>query len=216
MRIFALLLLGLVLASTNVALAQTLPNDAPAPRGIEREPVAPGPSPQQRGEEQSDAAYAKLVDALFDKLKEAKSEPEAETIDDALTALWVRRGGTTAELYLTWAQEDFSNQRFGRALDYLDAVITLQPDNFEAYYRRAIVHFQQRDLGQAITDLGRTLALEPRHYGALGSLGTILSDIGREEEALKAFKAAHALIPLRESLKKQIDILEPKIEGRPG
>lgn len=185
-------------------------------RKIEREPVAPGPNPQQRGEAQSPESYRKLVDALFVKLREAKNEDEAETVDDALTALWVRRGGTTAQTLIEWSQEEFVEKRFGAALDYLDALLAIDPDNFEAYYRRAVIAYQQRDLGRAIGDLGRVLALEPRHYGALGSLGTILSETGREKEALAAFRAALELMPWRQQLKRQVERLVPTVEGRPG
>ena len=187
-----------------------------APQRIEREPVAPGPNPQQRGEAQSPEAYAKLVDALYVKLREAKSEAEAETIDDALTALWARRGGATAQTLLEWSQEEVARKRYATALDYLDALLVINPDHFEAYFRRAVIAYQMRAIGQAINDLGRTLALEPRHYAALGVLGHILAEIGREKEALAAFQSALALIPLRGQLKKQVERLSPQVEGRPG
>lgn len=183
---------------------------------VERDPVAPGPNPEQRGEAQSEEAYGKLVDAIFVKLREAKSEAEAETIDDALTALWVRRGGATAETLLEWAQEEFSQQRFGPALDYLDALLIMQPDNFEAYFRRGVVHYRQHDISQALNDFARTLSLEPRHYGALGNLGALLGDIGRDKEAFAAFKAALELMPKRGALQKQVERLAPKVEGLPG
>ena len=208
--VLTLLMLGLLSVAT---LAQSGAQSRPP---LEREPVAPGPNPQQRAEGLLAENQDRLVDALFVKLQEAKSEQEAETLDDALTALWVRRGGTTSQLLLEWAQEEFAQQKPSQALDYLDALLILEPNNFEGYYRRAVTNYQAKDLGRALNDLGRTLSLEPRHYGALGTLGTVLSELGRDKEALEAFRAAQKLIPRRSILMRHIERLTPKVDGRPG
>lgn len=208
----------IILILTCMCLSQAVlgQNSGSSGERLERETVAPGPNPQQRGEALSEPAQQKLVDALFVKLREATSEAEAEAIDDALTAFWVRRGGATAQTLIEWSQDEFAHKRFGAALDYLDACLVLNPDHFEAYFRRAVVYVQQRELGKAIVDFTRVLSLEPRHYGALSHLGSIFNETGHKKEALAAFKAALALMPQRTALKRQVERLTPEVEGRPG
>ena len=57
------------------------------------------------------------------------------------------------------------------------------------------------------------LALEPRHFGALAGLGTILREIGDEKRALEAYRRAIAVDPHLANVQKAIDDLEGKGAG---
>lgn len=213
-RFVIALLAGLV---STMALAQS---DQPRPprnspeRGQDVEAVAPGPSPQQRAERYSEATRAKLLDQLFEKLKDASSPEESKMLGEAISALFLRSGSPTIDLMMVWAADEMAHGDKGRALDYLDAIVALAPDDAEAYFRRAAVHYAMRNFGKALDDLNKTLVLEPRHYEALAGLGAILRDLDRPKEALAAYRAAQALNPQMESAKKAIETLSRRVEGR--
>ena len=48
-------------------------------------------------------------------------------------------------------------------------------------------------------DIQNTLALEPRHFGAISGLGLIFDTLERPEHALKAFRRVKEIYPLSRS-----------------
>jgi Flp pilus assembly protein TadD len=64
-----------------------------------------------------------------------------------------------------------------------------------------------------MADIARVLTLEPRHWGALAGLGMILDEMGREDEALDAFRASFALNPHQQDVKDAIARLETTLAG---
>ena len=57
-------------------------------------------------------------------------------------------------------------------------------------------------------------ALEPRHFAALSGLGIMLEEMGDLENALAAFRAAHAIHPHRPDIEQAIGRIEQELEGR--
>ena len=58
------------------------------------------------------------------------------------------------------------------------------------------------------------LSLEPRHFGALAGLGTILRELGDDKRALEAYRQALALDPHMDNVQKAIDELEKGSGGK--
>jgi tetratricopeptide (TPR) repeat protein len=206
----AVAFLALLVGPVDPAFAQ-----APAERAPPREEqVAPGPGPQERGSLDSAVVRARLLDDLFARLKAAATAQEADAVDDAIEAIWARTGSPTVDLLMGWAVEELARRNAGRALDYLDGVLVLDPDHAEAYYRRGQLHFSRRDYAKAMADLERALALEPRHYGALVGIGTMLRDLRRDRPALAAFRAALAIHPHHQAAKRGVEALAARVDGR--
>ena len=65
----------------------------------------------------------------------------------------------------------------------------------------------------AIADTRKALELEPRQFMALQGLGDLLSALGDDKGALKAYEAALAINPSMEQAKRQADTLRRKIDG---
>ena len=63
------------------------------------------------------------------------------------------------------------------------------------------------EYGRSLADLEHVLALEPRHFGALAGLGTIMHAIGQDGKALVAYKRALDLDPNLETVKDAISQL---------
>ena len=72
------------------------------------------------------------------------------------------------------------------------------------------------DLEGSVDDIERTLALEPRHFGALSGLGLIYQEIEKWDAALRAFEAALRINPHMPTVRANIEKLRQRSrESRP-
>jgi tetratricopeptide (TPR) repeat protein len=170
-------------------------------------------SPRQTGPGAVELSRAQQLDALFETLKAAKNEEAANAAENSITALWLDSGSDTVDLLMEWTLAAVKEKNFPLALDYLDRILTLKPDYVEGWNTRATVYFMTEDLGKALADIERVLAIEPRHFGALAGLATILRELGEEKRALEVYRRAIAVDPHLPNVQKAIDDLEGKGAG---
>jgi lipoprotein NlpI len=71
------------------------------------------------------------------------------------------------------------------------------------------------DWTASVVDIQRTLALEPRHFGALFGLGLIYDALEQPQAALRSFEATLDLNPHSESTRLKIEELRRQLQGRP-
>lgn len=161
------------------------------------------------------SAHEPSLDELLDDLRKAKSRDEVKAAQAAVLSRWLDSGDATADLLMRWALAAMGSKNLPRALDLLDAVTQLEPAYVEGWNKRATVHFMRDEYGPALSDLLRALAIEPRHFGALAGLGTILEELGKDEDAVAAYRRALEVNPHLEEVRKSLDKLELKVDGRP-
>jgi tetratricopeptide (TPR) repeat protein len=213
--IAAALAFGFLPGSTALA-AETAKEDgrvggkADAPSG-----TATTASAREATQDAKPPSRAEQLDSLFDMLKNAKDQSEAENTENLIAALWLKSGSDTVDLLMEWTQQAVKDKNYPLALDYLDRIVTLKPDYVEGWNTRATVYYMRDDYGRALADIEKTLRLEPRHFGALTGLGTILREIGEEQRALEVYRRVIALDPHLDSVQKAIKELSGKgAEGR--
>jgi len=153
---------------------------------------------------------AEQLDALFQTLKNAKSDVEATTAENSIAAIWMKSGSDTVDLMMGWTEDAIQEKDYSLALDYLDRILTLKPDYVEGWNTRATVEYLTDDYGSSIADIEKTLKLEPRHFGALVGLATILREIGQEKRALEVFRYVYGIDPHLPHVKQAIDELTAK------
>ena len=90
-----------------------------------------------------------------------------------------------------------------------------QPEFAEAWNKRATVLYLMGDYQRSVADVEQTLALEPRHFGALAGLGLINLALDREVAALRAFEAALNIHPQQPGLRAKIKELRTRLGGKP-
>lgn len=199
--------IGLLAASP--AAGQIVAPDPEPPVKIP-EPPAELPDPSER-----DAAdRAEALDGLFAALAEA-GESEWEPLQQQIMARWARSPSPSMTLLLARATRAMEREDFETALAFLDDLVRLAPDFPEAWNRRATLHFLREDYGRSLADIQRTLALEPRHFGAMAGLGIILDRLDREAEALRVYRRALEIHPHLEGAKEAVERLTLEVEGRP-
>ena len=153
------------------------------------------------------------VDGLFTRLQNADTE-EAGRIESEIWIEWSKSGSPALDLLLQRGRDAMAAGDNVTAIEHFTAIIDQDPTFAEAWNARATAYFNVGDLGPAIADIGHTLTLNPRHFGALSGLGMILEETGKTERALEVYKAALALHPHLEGVSDAIERLESEAEGQ--
>ncbi len=154
------------------------------------------------------------LDGLFDQLKRTGDKRRAERISQRIWQTWRESDSRSVDLLTHWARGATTKKDYAVALDLLSQVVSLRPNYAEGWNQRATLHYAMGNLDKSIADIERTLALEPRHYGALAGLGAILQRLGRKEAALEAWYRALSVYPAMEGAQKAVLDLEEDLAGR--
>jgi len=153
------------------------------------------------------------LDRLFADLKRERNEKAAERIANQIWQQWGDSGSASIDLMMQWSQKAIEQQKFDVALDFLDQVTTLQPGYAEGWNRRATVHYLMKNYAKSMTDIERTLRLEPRHFGAISGLAQIMADTGRKKAALDAWQRVLDIYPMMRSAQQQVSSLSEELTG---
>ena len=135
------------------------------------------------------------LDSLFDSLAQARTAAAARPIEERIWAIWSDAGDPEINALMRRGAIALRQDALDQARDAYDAVIARMPDFAEGWNKRATVNYLLGDFDASISDVERTLALEPRHFGALSGLGLIAMALGQDEQALEAFEAALDIHP---------------------
>jgi len=198
----------LIAALTAAVLA--MPAAAQAPNSNKKWVEPPSEVPKaQRGDR------TRNIEFLFEALKVAPDDDSAKAIENRIWALWLASGSDTTDLLMSRVKQAVDAKDFDLAIRLLGAVIEIRPNYIEAWNRRATVYFLKKDYSNSLADIRQVLAREPRHFGALAGLGTILNELGVERRALDAFRRALAVYPRLNGIGDEVKTLTEKVEGRP-
>ena len=129
------------------------------------------------------------LDRLFSQLAQSKTPEDAKVVEDLIWDVWNRSGSISVDLLMDRALQALAAGNYEDSLTFLDEVVDLAPGYSEGWNKRATVHFLRDDYASALGDLEATLALEPRHFGAIAGLALVLEDLGDKEGALDAHNA---------------------------
>ncbi len=153
------------------------------------------------------------LDALFVDLKRERNEHAAERIAGRIWEEWNRSGSAITDLMMQWSQDAMNKKKFDVALDFLDQIIAMSPTYAEAWNRRATVHFQMQNFAKSMADIDQTLALEPRHFGALVGLAQIMRQTDRKQFALDAYQKVLDIYPMMRNAQNEVATLSEELTG---
>lgn len=175
------------------------------------------PLPQLAFAQASDeAVVAKAdtqLDSLFSDLKRERNEKAAERLASRIWEAWYRSGSASVDLMMLWSQQALETKKFDVALDFLDQVVTLQPQYAEGWNRRATVHFLMQNYRKSMADIERTLELEPRHFGALSGMAQIMALTHHDELALQAWQRVLDIYPMLRNAQNEVSRLSEELAG---
>jgi len=168
----------------------------------------------------ADPAYAgqddPRLDPLFQSLAGAKDAHQARVIESRIWSLWLATGDRVVNSEMARGIALMNAGALQSALASFDRIIDGDPTFAEGWNKRATVYYMMGDLKRSVLDIERTVALEPRHFGAFSGLGLIYLTLGDDHAALRAFERALRIHPYYGDIENQVRRLRKKIKGEPA
>ena len=103
------------------------------------------------------------------------------------------------------------DQRWEDAIAIFGQITERAPGFAEGWNKRATAYYLNEDYVASVEDIRRTLALEPRHFGAISGMGLIFLSRGDQAGALAAFEAVVAIHPNSPGARARIEELRKRL-----
>ncbi len=192
----------LLAAVVSGALAQE--GSAPAEIGDTAAPPAAG---------DTKTAPEPALDELFARLKRETNSVAARRTAQQIVTKFNDSGSATVNMLMGRAATAMATEKNALAEDMLTQVIVLAPDFAEGWNRRATLKYAKGDIGESLADIQKVLAIEPRHFGALSGLASILQKTGDDRKALEVWYRLLAVYPALREAQEAVIELEEKLAG---
>ena len=158
----------------------------------------------------SDQNSSKL-DALFDDLYNVQDIIQQNKIVSNIWAEWMKIDNPESQKIMDMVPYFFQTRNYDEAIEALSYVIEKEPKFSEAYNKRATFYFMMGDFENSMKDIESTLALEPRHFGALDGMSRILISYKKYDQAFKVYEEMMSLMPNDVTLHMKMDRLNKLI-----
>ena len=155
-------------------------------------------------------------DTELDRLFELLADPELENweaVEEEIHRRWARSGSPAMDLLMQRGRAAMQKRDFATAIAHFSALVDHAPEFAEGWNKRATAYFLTRRYSLSMADIERTLALEPRHFGAISGLGQILVILGRHEDALRVYEHLQTIHPHRPNVGEAIRQLRESVSG---
>lgn len=147
------------------------------------------------------------LERLFDRLQTVESPINAQGVTNAIWLIWLEHENPQVVERMYSGMDAMRRGNHYLALAIFDDLIARVPDYAEAWNKRATVHYLMGNFPDSLQDIEETLALEPRHFGALEGRGLIFGELGLSEEEIEAYEAALAVNPHLQGARSKLEAL---------
>ena len=155
------------------------------------------------------------LDGLFQRLQHTPDPAEGHALEQRIWRVWLESENAAVNRLMQQGVVALQGQHYATALQAFDRLVEQAPEFAEGWNKRATVHYLMGNWRASVRDVQRTLALEPRHFGALFGLGLIYDALEQPEAALRSFEATLALNPHSESTRQRVEALRRQLRGSP-
>lgn len=152
------------------------------------------------------------LDGLFAELQDPANE-DWQSAEDKIWREWSKSGSRAMDLLLERGRDAIAAGDYDAAVEHLSALIDHAPGFAEGWNARATAFFLMDQYGLSVADIQQTLALNPRHFGAMSGLGSILERTGRLKDALAVYTKALEVHPHQPSVIEAVERLRAEVDG---
>lgn len=150
------------------------------------------------------------LDGLFERLKTVTDPQQAQLLTQAIWETWTSADDPALDALMARGLLQMQARDLDGAVTTFTTLIEKAPDFAEAWNKRATVHWMRGDHDASVADIQKTVALEPRHFGAWSGLGMIFEEREQYEPAIRAYEECLKHNPHAEGLRAHIDELKRK------
>ena len=151
---------------------------------------------------------------LFEQLQNTGEPFEARYAEQEIWRIWMSSGRDDVDALMREGVAAMQSGRFTDAIDHFGRIVAIAPEFAEGWNKRATAHYLNDDLGESVRDIQRTLALEPRHFGAISGMGLIFLKRGDPVGALDAFETVLEIHPHSRGARFRVQMLREALRGR--
>jgi tetratricopeptide (TPR) repeat protein len=150
------------------------------------------------------------LDGLFDRLRTVTDPLQAQLLIQAIWETWTASGDAILDSLMVRGLGQMQARDLDGAVATFTTLIEKAPDFAEAWNKRATVYWMRGDQEASVADIQKTVALEPRHFGAWSGLGMIFEEREQYEPAIRAYEECLKYNPHAEGLRAHIEDLRRK------
>ena len=114
------------------------------------------------------------LDILFEDLYNVQDITQQNKIVSNIWSEWMKTDNSESQKIMDMVPYFFQTRNYDEAIEALSYVIEQEPNFSEAYNKRATFYFMMGHFENSMKDIESTLALEPRHFGALDGMSSCL------------------------------------------
>ena len=151
------------------------------------------------------------LDILFEDLYNVQDITQQNKIVSNIWSEWMKIDNPESQKIMDMVPYFFQTRNYDEAIEALSYVIEQEPNFSEAYNKRATFYFMMGDFENSMKDIEATLALEPRHFGALDGMSRILITYKKYEQAFQVYEEMMSLMPNDVTLHMKMDRLNKLI-----
>ena len=151
------------------------------------------------------------LDRLFETLREGHEEGVHAEAEGHIWGIWCTHADLEARVSLDSAIQALGRERFDHAERVLDRVVERWPEWAEGWNKRATLYFLLGRDAESIADIQRTLAIEPRHFGAISGFAQICMRAGESVSALAALDCVLRICPHHRHARDVADTLRTRV-----
>ncbi|MCH7815441.1 MAG: tetratricopeptide repeat protein [Proteobacteria bacterium] len=155
------------------------------------------------------------LESLFTLLRNTGDLGVLRATEAQIWELWLQHPNTDVEQLMQLGTERMNLRRYSESLLIFNRIIENYPDYAEAWNKRATLYYLVGDNDASIADIEKTLALEPRHFGALSGLGLVYiqrNELSKAKQAFENLIEVHPNSPnARQNLRSLIERLKLEI-----
>ena len=151
---------------------------------------------------------------LFVELAGERDPERILTAETAIWRIWLDGGEPSLNEGMARGILAMNTNRFDDAVERFTELIAAAPNFAEAWNKRATAYYLMERYEDSVRDIERTLALEPRHFGAISGMGLIFLQLGDEVGALDAFEKVLEIHPHARGARFYVERLRERLRGR--
>ena len=135
------------------------------------------------------------LDPLFEQLLVSETPVQIRATESEIWGIWLSHPNSDVERLMELGTEAMNRRQFPEALLIFTQIVENFPEFAEGWNKRATLYYLVGNTEASVSDIEKTLELEPRHFGALSGLGLVYLQQGKLSLAKQAFENLIAVHP---------------------
>jgi len=151
------------------------------------------------------------LDDLFAALQETENIHTIAVTESQIWEIWLQHANADVAQLMLLGTQRMNTQRYAKAMVVFNRLTESFPGYAEGWNKRATLHYVLGNLDASVSDIEKTLELEPRHFGALSGLGMVFIQRKELSKAKRAFEDLIKVHPNSPNAQQNLELVEEQL-----